>query len=172
MTMDRQLEEAVAKVNKLVALMSLEHGLEAPALGLEGVDTFIKAYQAAAEEAAAEAAAEAEKAAAEAEVAEAAFIEWLDANGFVGFAGKGGKIACLLEARLDRAANQEAAEVFGLLQAQAPEGFGDPRDRLLNLEVDGENRYLLQVHLNLKGKGKQLRLARYGGYEVKYYFTK
>ena len=106
--------------------------------------------------------------------AELKFANYLDENDFVAFVGKGGKIAKLLHSKLDRAASAEANEVFGLVQCQA-QGCSFPSEkftsRLKNLEVGGENRYLIEVYLNLP-KGKSVKLKKFGDYEVKYYFTK
>ena len=184
MTMDRKLENLLSEAKDLMALMGLEHGITAPTLNLDEVSDFIEQYRGAAEKASIEKA-EAEKAAAEAakaaeaaekaaaEKAEAAFLSWLNDNGFVGFAGKGGKIACLLEAKLKKAADQEAYELFGILQCQAADTAFDEGDfgrQLLNFESNGENCYCLIVFLNHKGDNP--RLTKFGGSEVGTYFSK
>jgi len=131
-----------------------------------------KAEQIALEKAEADKAAREAVEAAEAE-AEVNFVQYLNDNGFVGFAQKGGKVACLLEATLKKAAVQEAYEKFGILQCQAIDTAFDEtafNDQLLNFETCGDNRYCLVVYLNLKGE--TLRLEKFGGREVGTHFSK
>lgn len=123
----------------------------------------------------AEAKAEAAKAArvaakaAEAE-AEAEFVEYLNQNGFAAFYGKGGKIACKLDASLKNDAEQEANTLFGHIQVQSEKcSFNAEqfKSELYNYEYNDVNRYALIVFLNIKGG---IKLQNFGGKEVGTYF--
>lgn len=103
-------------------------------------------------------------------VAEEEFVKYLNQNGFAAFYGKGGKIACKLDASLKNDAEQEANTLFGHIQVQSEKcsfNAEEFKSELYNYEYNDVNRYALIVFLNIKGG---IKLQNFGGKEVGTYF--
>ena len=163
-----QLNEVLGQINKYED--GTENSISDFTSFIEEVKTSLSNCDiSAAEKAEAEETARVAAKAAEAE-AEEEFVKYLNQNGFAAFYGKGGKIACKLDASLKNDAEQEANTLFGHIQVQSEKcSFNGEefKSELYNYEYNDVNRYALIVFLNIKGG---IKLQNFGGKEVGTYF--